>query len=264
MRVFACQLDIVWENKSANYERVRSMLASAAPAAGSLVVLPEMFASGFTMRVAEIGEPPAGPTFDFLRETAIRHKCHLLAGVTTLQADGRGRNEAVLIDPAGAETARYNKRHPFSLAREPEHFAAGQKVVVVPLGSFQLAPSICYDLRFPEDYRRAAAFGANLLAVIANWPEVRVAHWRALLVARAIENQAYVIGVNRVGRDPKLGYTGQSLIVDPWGRLLADAGDQECVIAADLDLESLLEYRRTLPALDDIRADDLGGWRGDS
>jgi predicted amidohydrolase len=181
--------------------------------------------------------------------------------VTTLQADGRGRNEAVLVDPSGAETARYCKRHPFSLGQEPRHFVAGEAIVVSPVGPFQLAPSICYDLRFPEGYRRATCAGANLLAVIANWPEVRVAHWRALLVARAIENQAYVIGVNRVGSDPKLRYTGQSLIVDPWGRLLADAQDSECAIGADLDLDALLEYRRTLPALGDIREDDLAGWR---
>ena len=205
MRVLACQLDIAWEDKGANYDRARRMLASAAPPAGSLVVLAEMFATGFSMRVAQIGEPPAGRNARFSARNRRRvAQCFLLAGLVTLQADGRGRNEAVLIDPSGAETARYCKRHPFSLAHEPRHFAAGgEAVVVAPVGPFQMAPSICYDLRFPEDYRRATAAGANLLAVIANWPEARVAHWRALLVARAIENQAYVIGVNRVGTDPE-------------------------------------------------------------
>jgi omega-amidase len=183
----------------------------------------------------------------------------VLAGLVTRDVDGRGRNEAVIFDPAGREVARYSKRHPFSLAGEPSRFSAGQDIVVLPVGSFMLAPSICYDLRFPETYRQATLQGANLLVVIANWPEVRIAHWRALLVARAIENQAYVVGVNRSGADPTLRYTGQSLIVDPWGRLLADAEDGERVIHAELDLAPLEEYRRHLPALADIRPDDAAG-----
>jgi predicted amidohydrolase len=257
----ACQLDIVWHDKEANYARLRSLVDAAQPPPGSLVVAPEMFATGFSMQVADIAETSSGATLAFLAQAAVRWRSHVLAGVITRQADGLGRNEAVLIDPAGREAARYAKRHPFSLCGETTHFAAGEEIVVHAVGPFMLAPTICYDLRFPETYRRAALAGANLIAVIANWPEVRISHWRALLVARAIENQAYVVGVNRSGSDPTLHYTGQSLIVDPWGRLLADAGDGERVIQADLAIEPLEEYRRHLPALADMRRDDAAALR---
>ena len=170
----------------------------------------------------------------------------MVAGVVTRNADGRGRNEAVVIDPTGHEVARYCKRQPFTLGGESRAYVAGNETVVLPIGPFMAAPTICYDLRFPETYRRAMQRGAQLILAIASWPVARVSHWRALLVARAIENQAYVVGVNRIGRDPKLEHNGQSLIVDPGGRILADAEDGERVIRAELELEPLLAYRRDL------------------
>jgi len=120
-----------------------------------------------------------------------------------------------------------------------------------------VAPFVCYDLRFPEVFRIAAARGAQLLAVIANWPSAREAHWLTLLRARAIENQAYVAGVNRCGEDPRLRYTGRSVIIDPRGEVLADAGSDEAVITADIDLADLEEYRRSFPALADMRRELL-------
>jgi len=125
--------------------------------------------------------------------------------------------------------------------------------------SFQVAPFICYDLRFPELFRASARRGAQLFAVIANWPLTRAQHWITLLQARAIENQAYVAGVNRCGRDPKLGYNGRSLIISPQGDILADAEDKECVISAELDLAGLLAWREKFPALQDMRP-DFGQW----
>jgi predicted amidohydrolase len=259
MLALACQLDIAWHDKSANHDRLRQLVSAAQPPPGSLIVAPEMFATGFSMQVAEVAETSSGPTHAFLAELASATRCHVLAGVVTLDAQARGRNEAALFDPDGKEVARYAKRHPFSLGGETKNFVAGGAIVTHQVGPFLLAPTICYDLRFPETYRQATLRGANLLVVIANWPEARIAHWRALLVARAIENQAYVVGVNRVGADPSLRYTGQSLIVDPLGRLLADAGDGQRTVAADLELEPLEAYRRYLPALADIRPDDAAG-----
>ncbi len=261
MRVLACQLDIAWHDKPRNYERLRELVDAARPAAGSLIVAPEMFATGFSMRVAEIAEAAEGPTHAFLSAAAKEWKSHVLAGLVTQNAQRRGQNEALLFGPDGREQVRYVKRHPFSFGGETACYAAGERIVVAPVGPFSLAPTICYDLRFPETYRRATLAGADLLAVIANWPKPRVTHWRALLVARAIENQAYVVGVNRAGADPDHRYTGQSLIVDPWGRVLADAGEGERVIEAEIELEALEEYRRYLPALCDIRAEDRAAFR---
>jgi predicted amidohydrolase len=117
-----------------------------------------------------------------------------------------------------------------------------------------VAPFICYDLRFPEHFRTAARHGAQLITVIASWPIARIQHWVTLLQARAIENQAYVAGTNRCGTDPKFTYTGRSLIVSPKGEILADAGNAETVISADLSLDDLLAYRKDLPFLADMRA----------
>jgi predicted amidohydrolase len=259
MQVLACQFDIAWEDEAANYARVRALVDAADPQPGSLLVLPEMFATGFSMHVDSIAETVDGPTQAFLSALAAEHRCYVVAGVVTRHPDGRGRNEAVVIDPTGREIARYCKLHPFTLGGESLAFVAGNEIVVLPIGPLLVAPTICYDLRFPETYRRIAQRGAQLVLVIASWPIARVSHWRALLVARAIENQAYVVGVNRIGRDPHLAYNGQSLIVDPGGRILADAEDGERVISAELELEPLLAYRRDLPFLADIRAEDVTG-----
>jgi predicted amidohydrolase len=143
--------------------------------------------------------------------------------------------------------------HPFTYGGETQHYAPGEALVLSPWGELLLAPLICYDLRFPETFRAAVTRGAQLFAVIANWPESRVAHWLTLLKARAIENQCYVAGVNRCGSDPRLIYPGHSVIIDPRGETLAEAGADDTIIQAGVDLASLTEYRRTFPALEDIR-----------
>ncbi len=169
--------------------------------------------------------------------------------------DGLGKNQSLTFDPEGKEIARYTKIHPFTLGAEAVHYSAGEKPVVFSCGEFQVAPFICYDLRFPEIFRNAVQRGAQLYTVIASWPQTRIEHWIALLRARAIENQAYVVGVNRCGVDPKLTYNGRSLIIAPGGEILAEAGNGECLISADLNLSSLLEYRSALPFLADIHSE---------
>lgn len=253
MQVVGCQLDIAWEDREANHARVRDMLAVSPPQPGGLVVLPEMFASGFSMDVAKIAEGETMPTRHFLSELAREYQVYLVGGVVTRGADGRGKNEAVVIAPDGSEVVRYHKIHPFSYGGETKSYSAGRQIVVFDIGGFTIAPFICYDLRFPEIFRQAIRQGVNLFVVIANWPTARVNHWTTLLQARAIENQAFVIGVNRCGRDPNLEYPGRSLIVDPKGQILADGGDSPGVISAMLNLQELQDYRRQFPALADMR-----------
>ncbi|MDH7570814.1 MAG: carbon-nitrogen family hydrolase [Armatimonadota bacterium] len=253
MKVYACQLDIAWEDKRANHRRTWELLEAAAPEPGSLVVLPEMFATGFSMNVAGIAESAEGETHRFLAQTAQTLGVYLLAGVVRPAPEGRGGNEAVLFDPAGREAARYRKIHPFTYGGETDHYAPGLDLVTFSWEGMTVAPFICYDLRFPEVFRAAARAGAQLFTVIANWPAAREAHWSTLLRARAIENQAYVVGVNRCGRDPGLVYSGHSMVVDPRGEVLADAGTGEQVIVSDLDVDALHRYRRAFPALADAR-----------
>ena len=151
---------------------------------------------------------------------------------------------------------RSAKVYPITPATEDRHSAAGDGPVDFDWAGCRVAPTVCYDLRFPELFRRAVARSGRsveLLTVIANWPVSRIEHWATLLRARAIENQAYVAGCNRVGKDPSLSYNGRSQVIDPSGNVLADAGDKETVIRAELDLGNLREYRRKLPVLADMR-----------
>src|SRR5687768_10232060 len=265
MKITAVQLDIAWENKPANHQKVRALLERARPEPDSLVLLPEMFATGFSMNVPAITECQSRQTLTFLSETARQFGIYVMGGVVTHDRDGVGRNEAAVFAPDGTELHRYAKMQPFTLGGEADHYAPGPCVTTFRWNDFTVAPFICYDLRFPELFRLATRRGATLLTVIANWPIARVEHWTTLLRAPPIEHLAYAVGVNRVGTDPKLTYPGRSLIIDPKGNVLADAGDRECTIAADVDARLVHDWRRDFPALTDIRPDcfpaDDGGAR---
>lgn len=258
MQIVACQTDIVWEDKAANHRRVADMLRAASIEPGALVVLPEMFAVGFSMNAEAIVEGHDGPTHAFLAGLAREHQAFVLGGVVARAASGRPRNEAIVCNPSGEVIGRYAKLHPFTPAGEKDNYEAGPDVVTFRWGELTVAPFICYDLRFPEIFRRAARRGADLITVIASWPQVREQHWLALLRARAIENQCYVVGVNRVGSDPNAPYGGKSLIVAPGGETLAEAGAGPQVLVAHVDRGSVEEFRRRLPFLVDIREEFLG------
>src|SRR5208282_1873351 len=190
MRLACCQLDIAWEDKPANYRRVEALVGDAALPPGTLLLLPEMFATGFTMNSVAVVEPLDGPTASFLCDLARRHRIFVQAGMVVRGAgDGQPRNEALVFDPEGRQLARYAKMHLFSLAGEPVNYAAGDSMVVFGWQETVVAPAICYDLRFPELFRQAVKEQAQVLAIIACWPLPREEHWLALLRARAIENQ---------------------------------------------------------------------------
>ena len=155
IQIIGCQTDIVWENKTANHDRVHAMLSSSPIKPGALVLLPEMFATGFSMHVNTIAEPMGGETQTFLADLAQEFRSYVLGGVVTRAADGRGRNEAVVYGPDGRQVTRYCKLHPFSYAGETKYYQAGENDMVFPCHDFQVAPFVCYDLRFPEVFRRA-------------------------------------------------------------------------------------------------------------
>lgn len=256
MIIHGCQLNIVWEDKTANFTRVQSLLRKGRIAPQSLIILPEMFATGFTMNAAGIAESANGPTTAFLRQLAAERRSYVLGGFA--RQDGQNVfNEAVCIAPSGECLARYAKLHPFGPGGESTHYSAGLHLTVFPCGNLKVAVFICYDLRFPEAFRAAVTQGADTIVVIANWPRKRHSHWMALLQARAIENQAYVIGVNRCGRDPNLDYAGGSVVFDPQGRKLAQAGSRESIVSATLDPIIPSQWRDEFPVLNDIRPDFL-------
>jgi omega-amidase len=255
VRVAAIQFDIAWEDKPANHETIERMLDEAGTAAGTFVVLPELGDTGFSFNLDAIVDDR---TLPWATDLARRREVWLQAGYAERGPDGRGRNCAAIIDPSGAVRGVYRKVHPFSYSEEPEHYAGGDEVIVRRCAEVLVCPLICYDLRFPELWRLAARAGTEVFTIGASWPAVRKAHWRALHIARAIENQAYVVAVNRVGRDPALAYAGGSMIVAPTGEILAEGGNEPVVLTADLDLEALRGWRAEFPALRDIRPELIG------
>ena len=250
MKIALLQTDIAWEDVSENHRRAAKMLAESASGGARLAILPEMFNTGFSMDSRRIAEPPGGPSETFLREQAAMHDLWILASVPEA-GEPAPRNMALLVSPQGPVT-RYAKIHPFSYAGEHEHYAAGDRVVTAEIEGLRVTPFVCYDLRFPEPFRLAAA-DTDLFAVVANWPDERREHWRALLRARAIENQAYVAGVNRVGDGGRLHYAGDSAAISPLGETLAEGDDRERVLLCDIDPEGVSKLRARFPALDDRR-----------
>jgi predicted amidohydrolase len=253
MRIHLVQFDIAWEDKAANHAKVFSMLESANPTPGSLIVLPEMFSTGFSMRLEVTAQREEREDEAFLAGLARKHQCAVIGGVVSPGENGKARNESVAFGPDGRLLARYVKIQPFMLGGEGEGHEAGDTVLTFPWQGFTVAPLVCYDLRFPEHFRSAVKLGANLMVVIASWPVKRYHHWLTLLQARAIENLAYVIGVNRTGSDPHLNYNGRSVVVSPHGHIIADAGEGEGIVAADIALSEVEDWRARFPALRDMR-----------
>ncbi len=249
MKVALLQLDTVWHDKRANFEKVEEQVAELGRV--DCIVLPEMFATGFTMKPAGLAEAGFGETARFLSSLAEAKACIVLGGFIEAPESGLPRNVLAVYGPRGDELARYAKLHPFSFGGEPQAYAAGSSTVALALpGSpCTLGLSICYDLRFPELYRSLLSASVNSYVVIANWPRPRTPHWRALLIARAIENQAFVWGVNRVGQGGGLDYEGCSLVVDPTGQILAEGDASEGWVEAELDFEALHAWRKAFPAL---------------
>ena len=252
MRVAAIQHDIVWEDPKANFEALAPRVAGAAAAGARLVVLTEMYATGFSMRTDVTAEPIGGPATSFLVEQAQRHGAWV-AGSLAERSDVSDLpfNTLVLAAPDGS-VHRYRKIHPFTHAREHEHFAAGTDHVTVAVDDLRVTLFVCYDLRFADEFW-ATATDTDVYIIPANWPDTRRLHWRTLLQARAIENQAYVIGVNRVGSGSRLTYVGDSMILDPMGEILVSAAGGEATMICDIDARVVAETRERFRFLQDRR-----------
>ena len=250
MRVALLQMDLAWEDVAENHRRAAKLLAQAKEGGAALAVLPEMFSTGFSMDAGRIAQPPGGASETFLREQARELGLWILASVPE-RGESNPRNMAMLASPHGA-VVKYAKIHPFSFAGEDRVYTAGDRVVTADVEGVRVTPLVCYDLRFPEPFRVAAG-DTDLFVVVANWPDQRREHWRTLLRARAIENQAYVVGVNRAGHGNGLTYAGDSAAIAPLGETLAEADAREQVVFADVDPEVVKKLRARFPALEDRR-----------
>lgn len=264
MKAHLVQLNIQWESAQANYERVRSLIEAASPTAGDLIALPELFDSGFSLNTKSIYDSES-KTLDFLTSLARDTQCTIQGSRSLFPNSDQSQlalNAATVVNQSSPEPiCEYFKIHPFSMGNETKSYQGGDQLQSYHWGttdsSLQVCPAICYDLRFPELFRKAAIDGSQMFVLGANWPKQRMHHWRALLIARAIENQAFVLGINRCGDDPYLQYTGGSIAIDPTGEILGELGDQEQVLSVEIDPKILYDWRAKFPVLDDIKIHNL-------
>lgn len=253
LRVALGEYDTGWHDPARSLERAGTVVRAAASAGAGLVVLPEMCTTGFTMDAAQ-AEPIDGPSVRGLGRIAVESRTNVLAGVAIREHEGgadRAVNMALLLAPDGQCRATYRKQRVFAYAGEDAVYTPGREAVVTTLQGVRIAPFICYDLRFPELFR-AVARDVDLMIVLANWPASRRTHWDSLIRARAIENQCYVVAVNRIGEGGGITYDGGSAAFDPWGTPLeAGGGGVHCI---DVDPARVRAVREEFPFLRDAVA----------
>lgn len=247
LKLLLVQTDLFWEDKYLNLNKIGDLLKEASFDA-DLIVLPEMFSSGFSMQVAETANSMEGDVVDWMREQATKYNTTIVGSINIKEA-GKYYNRLLLVSQEGV-LAQYDKRHLFSLAGENEVFAAGSESLICPIVGWRIHFQICYDLRFPVWSRNQDNY--DLLVNVANWPARRIYAWNHLLIARAIENQSYVVGVNRTGLDGHgIPHIGNSCVIDPMGEVLWRAGEEVVVKAIELSADFLLDTREKLPFLRD-------------
>ncbi len=255
MIVSALQHDIVWEDPTSTHDLVDPLIVEAAGNRADLVVLTEMFSTGFTSDPMSYAQSADGPSVEFLSDRAQRHGITLMASIPWRLDDNQGfTNRLLVVDPSGV-VGHYDKIHPFSYGGESKHYRSGSETLTLAVGrpgaTLRVTPQVCYDLRFAPEMWRAAP-KTDCFVIVANWPSSRRHHWRSLLMARAIENQAYVVGVNRVGSGDGLEYVGDSMILDPLGEVLADGdGLGAAILTAEISTEVVADVRRAFPFLQD-------------
>ncbi|MGP1464958.1 MAG: amidohydrolase [Prevotella koreensis] len=246
MKTTILQMDIAWGDCQGNVRRADAMIDNAPEA--DLYILPEMFSTGFAADPEGMAESENGKTVEWMRRKAVA-KDAAIAGSLAIRSGGRYFNRLYFVKPDGDVTT-YDKRHLFSYAGENLHYTRGEERVIVEWRSVRIMLQVCYDLRFPVFSRNHGDY--DMIIYVASWPTSRIKVWDTLLHARALENQCYVAGVNRVGRDPNCAYCGNSLIISPYGEDLAVCGSgEESAKMAEIDMEMLRSFRKKFPVIDD-------------
>jgi omega-amidase len=249
LRVAAVQSNLVWEDVDANLNAFSEKIKSLKNKEVDLIVLPEMFATGFSMNPQKWAQNMQGSIVSWLLQTAKKYNTHVVGSAAIVDSK-YFYNRMIWVSPEG-KIQHYNKRHLFAYAGEDKKYTAGKTRVLVDLHGWHVMLNVCYDLRFPVWSRNDCNY--SILLNVANWPERRAMHWKQLLVARAIENQAFVIGVNRIGEDGNgINHSGDSRIIDPLGNSLWEANaNEEQLFIAELHKKDVLETREKFPFLAD-------------
>lgn len=254
--VSLAQMNIITGQVGENFARAEAMIAEAARLGADLVVLPELWSTGYDLENA--ANHAAALDAGIFAETAAlaaRHKIHVAGSCLSIIGPNAFANTLVCFGPAGNRLGDYSKVHLYGLMDEDKFLTAGDKTTVIDLPWGAAGLAICYDLRFPELFRKYALTGATMVILPAEWPRPRLAHWRTLLRARAIENQMFVIASNRVGETPSDEFPGHSAVVDPWGKAIVEGDEDEELLTAELCLEEVTKFRNKIPVFEDRRPD---------
>jgi len=255
LRVALIQMDIALGQPEVNRAKAADLVRIAAKGA-DLVILPEMWTTGYALSdlAGNLADQNSQPTGAILSDLARQCGVYLVGSMADERA-GQVYNSATVYAPDGKQIAEYSKAHLVPMMDEHLYLAPGGTVGLTEIAGVKTGLAICYDLRFPELFRTLALGGAELLIIPAEWPSQRLAHWRLLLQARAIENQCFVLACNRVGKDLNNSFPGHSMVIDPWGAILAEGGDGEEILRAEFDPALVAEIRARIPVFRDRRPD---------
>ncbi|WP_404456415.1 carbon-nitrogen family hydrolase [Virgibacillus necropolis] len=248
------QLDINYGDPQSNFSRASEYIGKAVKSGADIILLPELWTTGYDLtRLDEIADDQAKKSIAFIQEQAKKYDVSLVGGSVAEKCEDGVRNTLLVIDNKGKLVHKYSKLHLFQLMDEHNYLEEGTDEAEFELAGADSAAFICYDIRFPEWMRKSALNGAKVMYVVAEWPKPRINHWKVLLQARAIENQCYVIACNRIGSDPKNEFGGMSLIIDPWGEVVAEGGETEEIVIGEIDFELVDEVRKRIPVFRDRR-----------
>lgn len=250
LKVTIIQASLFWESVDKNLNQF-SQKINALSEPTDLIVLPEMFTTGFSMNPGKLAEPMTGQTVKWMKELAYKKQC-VITGSFICEEAGKYYNRLLWVNPDGTYS-KYDKRHLFSMGNEHEFYTGGGERLIVTLKGWKICPLICYDLRFPVWARNTKTLPYDVLVYVANWPEVRSHPWKTLLLARAIENQCYVIGVNRIGNDGKdIAHSGDSAVINPKGEIIIHLKKgEEATETVVLSGTGITEFRKNFPAIVD-------------
>ncbi|YCI75015.1 carbon-nitrogen family hydrolase [Bacillus sp. R1-10] len=255
-KIACIQMDIAFGQPDINFQVAEQWMEKAARSEPDIVILPELWTTGYDLtRLNEIADQEAEKTIEFLKTQAQKHQIHVIGGSIAKKTSKGIYNTMIIIDKHGKLIKEYDKLHLFQLMDEHHFLQPGEKDGLFTLDEKICAGFVCYDIRFPEWQRAHTVQGAEVLFVTAEWPKPRLDHWRALLISRAIENQAYVVAVNRTGSDVNNIFAGHSLIIDPWGNIISEAGEGNELLTGTLDFNKVTEARNKIPVFEDRRPD---------
>jgi omega-amidase len=256
LKVCCIQFDISFGDPDQNFRIAKERMLEVVGEKPDIIVLPELWTTGYDLtRLEEIADKNGQHALSFLVEFAKEHHIYIVGGSIAKKAADGVYNTMFVVNPEGQLVGEYSKLHLFKLMDEHHHLRPGTEEGIFKIGNTKCAGLICYDIRFPEWVRKHTTKGAEIVFVVAEWPLPRLSHWRSLLISRAIENQCYVVACNRSGKDPNNIFAGHSIIIDPWGDIIAEADENEANLMAVINTNKVGEVRKQIPIFEDRRPD---------